>query len=166
MNAAVHSPPRFAAVPSPDDVAGQARLLVLDDSQARTASLMEILARVDVAYIVAAGHASARAIRSVTDHPLVIVLDMRKRRESAAPLLGELRRQAAAPLMVLLTNCPEADDSHRCLDAGADYFFAGESQFGEFSRVLLGEVAEAQARRSEAGGAVQRGTWTSLLVMD
>jgi DNA-binding response OmpR family regulator len=146
--------------------AAPARLLVLDDSQTHTASLMEMLACVEVAYVVAAGRASTRAMRSITDQPRVIVLDMRKGRESAAPLLRELRQHAGAPLVLLLTNCPDAGHAQQCLEAGADYYFAGATQIGEFSRALQAELAGDLAQPVGSAAAPLRGKWTSLLVMD
>lgn len=121
-------------------------IFIVDDSKIVRERLMAML--VDLTGVRIVGHASdARdAIERIQElSPDVVILDIRLRTGSGIFVLQELKQSAPSPIVIMLTNYPEANYRKKCAELGADFFFDKST---EFDRVvdMLTEAAEARRR--------------------
>jgi DNA-binding NarL/FixJ family response regulator len=68
--------------------------------------------------------------------PDALILDARMPGGSGLDVLRELKRSASAPLVMVFTSFPSAEDRHAYLAAGADFFFSKAKDIPELLAVL------------------------------
>jgi DNA-binding NarL/FixJ family response regulator len=128
---------------------------VADDSNPvrnRVVALLNATADLEVVGQAAEAEGTIAGVRAT--HPDVLVLDLRMPGRSGLEVLRDLRAQAAAPKIIVMTNYPYEQYRQRCLEAGASYFFDKSSEFELIPAAVaqLGVDAETDAR-----GAASRG---------
>jgi DNA-binding NarL/FixJ family response regulator len=91
--------------------------------------------------------------------PDLITLDIQMPGGSGIDVLKEIKKEASAPVVLILTNYPHPQYRKACLQAGADYFFDKSTEFDKVAEVLKelihrfdfpilknGEIASLSAR--------------------
>ena len=74
------------------------------------------------------------AIRTLK--PDAVILDISMPGGSGIDVLKEIKRDAAAPIVVILTNYPYPQYRKRCAEEGAEFFFDKSTEFHLVSEVL------------------------------
>lgn len=68
--------------------------------------------------------------------PDLITLDIQMPGGSGIDVLKEIKKEASAPVVLILTNYPHPQYRKACLQAGADYFFDKSTEFDKVAEVL------------------------------
>ncbi len=124
---------------------GQVRVLIVDDSvviRQRLSSMLAELAGVAVVGEAVDGREGLELTESLG--PDVVFVDIRMPGIGGIELLGRLKTDKAAPIVIVLTNYPYPAYQKRCRELGADYFFDKSTEFEAAIDVLRGLVAGAR----------------------
>lgn len=68
--------------------------------------------------------------------PDLITLDIQMPGGSGIDVLKEIKKEASAPVVLILTNYPHPQYRKTCMQAGADYFFDKSTEFDKVAEVL------------------------------
>ena len=77
---------------------------------------------------------AAEAIRRLK--PDLVILDLRTRSGSGIQVLREIKADATAPIVVILTNYPYPQYRKQCQELGAEYFFDKSMDFDRVPELL------------------------------
>jgi DNA-binding NarL/FixJ family response regulator len=105
-------------------------LFIADDSDLVRERLSTLLSQLDNVEVV--GHAGTvqNAIGGIQRlKPDVVVLDMKMPGGCGIDVLEHIKRGGSGPVVIMLTNYPYPQYEHRCIDAGADFFFDKSREF-------------------------------------
>jgi len=113
------------------------RVLVIDDSRAVRAGLTELIGELEFVERIdeAADGADAMAA-ALRSQPHVVLLDLRMPRVNGLDVLGDLKRSASSPVVIVLTNHATAAYRERCLTAGATEFLDKTRDFERIPDLL------------------------------
>ncbi len=117
------------------------RVLVVDDSpgiRSRLVALMREVPGVEPAEAEGADTALEHVRRVGAD---VVILDLHMPGKSGLEILPQLKRLAAAPVVVVLTSHPTDLHRRQCLALGADYFFDKSRDFAQVLDVIVRPTA-------------------------
>ncbi len=107
--------------------------MIVEDSYVLRPYLIELLAEFGDIEIVGAVTDEDGALALYDERqPDAAVLDIRLRNGSGIAVLEHIKRRDRHCVVIMLTNCAEAEYRQRCQQAGADYFF---EKFREFHLV-------------------------------
>ena len=114
-------------------------VLIVDDSPEIRARLRDMLTPLPGIYHVEAVSSAADARRAIQGEPPdVVVLDLQMPRGSGFQVLEALRAASVPATTIVLTNDPGPQWRHRCLQAGADFFFDKSAEFQRTIDVISG----------------------------
>ncbi len=68
--------------------------------------------------------------------PEVVLMDIRLRGGNGIDALRTIKRGAPAPIVLVFTNYTHAEYREKCMDAGADFFFAKSPEFKVMLKTL------------------------------
>ncbi len=127
------------------------RVFLVEDSAVLRARLTESLANLATVEVVGTSDSEVSAIAELPETQCdAVVLDLQLRQGNGFNVLKAIR-QADAPdrrtTVIVLTNYAFALYRHRCLEAGADYFF-DKAQDYERLPEILNRVAEERVSHS------------------
>ena len=119
---------------------------IVDDSPVMRERLTESVT--DIAGVEIAGQSGDpfEALDSIRKaHPDVVILDIRLPRRSGIDVLKDIKKEALAPTVIMITNYPYRQYRQGCLAAGADYFFSKIDEF-EMIRDTLSRIEHHHQR--------------------
>jgi two-component system response regulator DevR len=114
---------------------------IVDDSPVMRERLTESVA--DIAGVKIAGQSGdpfEALDRLRKSHPDVVILDIRLPKRSGIDVLKDIKKNPAAPVVIMVTNYPYRQYRQACMTAGADYFFSKMDEF-EMIRETLSRIA-------------------------
>jgi DNA-binding NarL/FixJ family response regulator len=113
------------------------RILIADDSVIVRERLVSLLADLrDIEVVGQAEDASEARNLAAKLKPDVAILDLRMPKGSGADVLFDLKKLDPAPMVIMLTNYPHAENRKKCIDGGADHFFDKSTEFQRVVSVL------------------------------
>ena len=119
---------------------------IVDDSQMMRERLRELMADIAGVEIVGQSGDPFEALDSIRKaHPDVVILDIRLPRRSGIDVLKDIKKEARAPIVIMITNYPYRQYRQGCLAAGADYFFSKIDEF-EMIRDTLSRIEHHHQR--------------------
>lgn len=83
--------------------------------------------------------------------PDAVILDIRMPGGSGIEVLQEIKKETAAPIVMMLTNFPYLQYRKRCTEAGADFFFDKSTDFDRVPQVFQELSQDPRFRRTEIG---------------
>jgi len=125
------------------------KVLIADDSamvRERLASLISELETVELIGQTEDASETLKAIRQLK--PDVVILDIRMPGGSGIQVLEAIKKEARAPLVIILTAFSYPQYRKRCLEAGAEFFFDKSTGFDcvvEVLRHLSGDTSHEPA---------------------
>jgi DNA-binding NarL/FixJ family response regulator len=121
---------------------------IVDDSQEMRQRLTELVSDVSGTEVVGQSSDPLQALDSIRkSHPDVVILDIRLPGRSGIDLLKDIKKDPAAPIVIMVTNYPYRQYRQGCMSAGADYFF---SKINEFE--MIGETLKRIAVHRQPEG--------------
>jgi DNA-binding NarL/FixJ family response regulator len=121
---------------------------IVDDSQEMRQRLTELVSDVSGTEVVGQSSDPLEALDSIRkSHPDVVILDIRLPGRSGIDLLKDIKKDPAAPIVIMVTNYPYRQYRQGCMSAGADYFF---SKINEFE--MIGETLKRIAVHRQPEG--------------
>lgn len=123
---------------------------IVDDSDVMRERLSELVS--DIAGIELTGQSGNpfdALERIKSEHPDIVILDIRLPGKSGIEVLKDIKQESPAPIVIMITNYPYRQYRQGCMSAGADYFF---SKIDEFEM-----IGQALRRISRSGTGNQRG---------
>jgi two-component system response regulator DevR len=121
---------------------------IVDDSQMMRQRLTELVSDTSAAEVVGQSGNPLEALNSIRkSHPAVVILDIRLPGRSGIDLLKDIKKDPAAPIVIMVTNYPYRQYRQGCMTAGADYFF---SKINEFE--MIGETLKRIAVQRQPEG--------------
>ena len=119
---------------------------IVDDSKMMRERLRELMADIAGVEIVGQSGDPFEALDSIREaHPDVVILDIRLPRRSGIDVLKDIKKEARAPIVIMITNYPYRQYRQGCLAAGADYFFSKIDEF-EMIRDTLSRIEHHHQR--------------------
>ena len=113
------------------------KVIIADDSDVFRSRLINLLSDDPAIGIVGEARDGMGAIILIEKYkPDVVILDIRMPRETGFSVLKKVKKQEAAPVVIMLTNYPYKEYRERCQKDGADYFFDKASEFEKIPAVL------------------------------
>ena len=107
------------------------RILVVDDHNVVRQGLIALLKTVPDVNVVAEGSDGEQAVELFRQHrPDVTIMDLRMPRKSGVEAIAEIRREAPAARVIVLTTFDGDEDIYRALQAGARGYLL-KDMFGE-----------------------------------
>jgi two-component system response regulator DevR len=110
---------------------------IVDDSQVMRQRLTESVT--DIAGVEITGQSSDpfEALDGIRElHPDVVILDIRLPSRSGIDVLKDIKREPAAPIVIMITNYPYPQYRQGSMAAGADYFFSKIDEFEMIRKTL------------------------------
>ena len=118
---------------------------IVDDSQMMRQRLMELISDVAGAEVVGQSADAFEALNSIRKaHSDVVILDIRLPGRSGIDLLKEIKKDPAAPIVIMVTNYAYHQYRQGCMTAGADYFYSKINEFEMIGETLKRIVAHRQ----------------------
>ena len=114
------------------------RIYIADDSDIVAERVADMLSRdlPDVELIGRAMNATEAKEGIGKLKPDVVILDIQMPGGSGIDVLVDVKKDAGAPKVVILTNYPYPQYRKRCLEAGADFFFDKSTEFDRLPDAL------------------------------
>ena len=117
----------------------RSKVFVADDSPLVRERLISLLAELPNIEIVGQTGGARDAIDSIRRlKPNAVVLDISMPDGNGMTVLETIKKEAEAPLVIMLTNFSHEPYRRRCLQLGADYFFDKSCEFEKVIQVLRG----------------------------
>ncbi|MGA7874318.1 MAG: response regulator transcription factor [Desulfoferrobacter sp.] len=132
------------------------KVFIADDSaivRERLGSMLFDLKKVEIVGFAEDATSAARSIRELK--PDAVILDIHMPGGSGIEVLAEIKKEAPAPLVIILTNYPYPQYRERCMHLGADFFF---DKSAEFEKVY--QVFERLISESSLAGCFEQETFT------
>ena len=121
---------------------------IVDDSQMIRQRLTELVSDISGTEVVGQSADPFEALKSIRkSNPDVVILDIRLPGRSGIDLLKDIKKDPAAPIVIMVTNYPYRQYRQGCMAAGADYFF---SKINEFE--MIGETLKCIADHRQPEG--------------
>ena len=115
----------------------RSKVFVADDSQIVRDRLISLLTELPNVEIVGQTGAALEAIDSIRRlKPTAVVLDISMPGGGGISVLETIKKEAGAPMVIMLTNFSHEPYRRRCLQLGADYFFDKSTEFERVTEVL------------------------------
>ena len=119
------------------------KMVIVDDSAALRARLVEMLARIEGIEVVGQAQDAAQALASIHAlRPEVVVLDVQMPGGSGIDVLREVKRDYPETIVIMLTNHADSQYRTKCMALRADYFLSKS-----IDSALLVEICEQLAAR-------------------
>ena len=113
------------------------KVLVADDSALVRERLAALISELETIELVGEAENAHQAIEAVQRlRPDVVILDIRMPGGNGLRLLEEIKRDVAAPVVIMSTAFPFPQYRRRCLEAGAACFFDKTIEFDRVTEVL------------------------------
>ncbi|MDQ3687733.1 MAG: response regulator transcription factor [Acidobacteriota bacterium] len=113
------------------------RVLIADDSSLVRERLCAALSEIEGIEIVGQTPDAQIIVDFVRRlSPEVVVMDIRLRGGNGIDALRTIKRGVPAPIVLVFTNYAHAEYREKCMDAGADFFFAKSSEFKVMLKTL------------------------------
>ncbi|MBI3649923.1 MAG: response regulator transcription factor [Acidobacteria bacterium] len=114
------------------------KVFIVDDSTIMQERLITLLSEIAAVEIVGQAYSALTAMAAIAHaQPDVIILDIQMTGgANGIEVLKEVKKQSAAPRVIMLTNYPYPQYRQQCLQAGADFFFDKSSEFNEVPKIL------------------------------
>ena len=110
---------------------------IVDDSDVMRERLAELIS--DIAGIKVTGQSGNPfdALNCIkTEHPDIVILDIRLPGKSGIDVLKDIKQESPAPTVIMITNYPYRQYRQGCMAAGADYFFSKLDEFEMIAQAL------------------------------
>jgi len=118
-------------------IAAKHHVFIVDDSPIVRERLTTLLSDLSNVEVVGEADIAFEAINSIRRlKPGVVVLDISMPGGSGMYVLESIKKQAPAPLVIMLTNFAHEQYRRKCLQLGADYFFDKSTEFERVTEVL------------------------------
>lgn len=115
----------------------RSKVFVADDSPIVRERLISLLRELPNVEIVGQTGAAVEAIDSIRRlKPTAVVLDISMPGGGGISVLETIKKEAHAPMVIMLTNFSNEPYRRRCLQLGADYFFDKSNEFEKVIQVL------------------------------
>lgn len=122
---------------------------IVDDSQMMRQRLMELISEVSGTEVVGQTADPFKALNSIRKtHSDIVILDIRLPGRSGIDLLKEIKKDPAAPIVIMATNYAYRQYRQGCMTAGADYFFSKINEFEMIGETLKRIVAHRQSEKN------------------
>lgn len=106
------------------------RVFIADDSSLVRERLSAALSEIKGVEIVGQTCEAQLALELVRSlNPEVVIMDIMLQSENGIDALRTIKRGDPAPIVLVFTNYTYAEYRQKCVDAGADFFFAKSSEF-------------------------------------
>jgi len=113
------------------------KVFIVDDSKIVCERLIEMLSELPGVEIAGKAHKVVEATNLIEKiKPDVVILDIRMPGGSGIDILRKIKKNKAAPLVIMLTNYPYPQYRKKCMDAGGDFFFDKSDEFEKVVEVL------------------------------
>ncbi len=113
------------------------QVFIADDSlivRERLVTMLDELAGIE---IVGQAENVAEAISAIRKlQPDVVILDIRMPGGSGIDVLQNIKRDEAAPMVIILTNYPYPGYRQKCMNAGADFFLDKSTEFDQIPELF------------------------------
>jgi len=112
---------------------------IVDDSEvirARIAESVEDIAGIEIVGQSGDPNEALDSIRRA--HPDVVILDIRLPGRSGIDVLKDIKKEAIAPIVIMITNYPYRQYRQGSMAAGADFFFSKINEFEMIRKTLSG----------------------------
>ena len=125
------------------------RVLIADDSVALCDRLVKMISEIAGIEIVGLS-GDVLAAKAAIDKlvPNVVILDIQMPGGSGIDVLRAVKETGSSTIVIMLTNHPEPQYKHKCLELGADYFFSKSTD----AQRLLALMAELASRQVPSHG--------------
>jgi len=128
---------------------------IVDDSEVMRARIAESVADIAGAEIVGQSGDPFEALGSIRkSQPDVVILDIRLPGRSGIDVLKDLKKQPAAPIVIMITNYPYHQYRQGCMAAGADYFFSKINEF-DMIRETLSRIGRDDQNKTHPPGKIK-----------
>jgi len=128
---------------------------IVDDSEVMRARIAESVADIAGAEIVGQSGDPFEALGSIRkSQPDVVILDIRLPGRSGIDVLKDLKKQPAAPIVIMITNYPYRQYRQGCMAAGADYFFSKINEF-DMIRETLSRIGRDDQNKTHPPGKIK-----------
>jgi len=122
------------------------KVFIADDSEYICNSLKAMLSKIPGIEIIGQAGETREAIELIYKlKPEVVILDIRMPGGSGMEVLKQIKKNASAPLVIILTNFPYPQYRKKCMELGADFFFEKSSEFARIPEVLKQLMKESSA---------------------
>ena len=116
---------------------------IVDDSEVMRQRLAELASDIAGIQVVGQSGNPTKALNSIRmEHPDIVILDIRLPGRNGIDVLKDIKSEATAPVVIMITNYPYRQYRQGCMDAGADYFFSKANEF-EMIRETLSRIGRA-----------------------
>ena len=113
------------------------KVLIADDSELMRERLVTMLSELPNIEIIGQARDGMEAIDFIqTLKPDVVILDIRMPGRNGIDVLKRIKEDDTTPKVIMFTNYPYPQYRHKCLKAGADFFFDKSMDFEQFIHVL------------------------------
>jgi DNA-binding NarL/FixJ family response regulator len=113
------------------------KVFIADDSEVVCERLTIMLSELPGIEITGQAKDVGESIESIRRlHPDVVILDIRMPGGSGIDVLEDIKKNNAAPVVIVLTNYPYPQYRKKCMALGAEYFFDKATEFEKVTEVL------------------------------
>jgi DNA-binding NarL/FixJ family response regulator len=110
---------------------------IVDDSDVMRKKISESVADIAGVEIVGQSGDPCEALDTIVRaHPDVVILDIRLPGRSGIDVLKDIKKEAPAPIVIMITNYPYRQYRQGSMAAGADYFFSKINEFDMIRETL------------------------------
>lgn len=110
---------------------------IVDDSDVMRERLSELASDIAGIEVTAqSGNPFDALDRIKSEHPDIVILDIRLPGKSGIEVLKDIKRDSPAPIVIMITNYPYRQYRQGCMAAGADYFFSKIDEFEMIGQAL------------------------------
>jgi len=135
---------RYSKMENAEQTAAASRVLIADDAKVIRERLRLLIKDCANLELVAEAEDAQSALRLFdSKHPEIVVLDIRMPDRSGIAVLEQIKQQAPATKVVMLTNYPYSAYRRRCIQLGACAFLDKSTEFEKIQQVL-GECAKGR----------------------
>jgi len=121
------------------------KVFVADDSAMVRRRLVSLISEVEGVELVGQTGDASDALEAIRRlKPDVVILDIRMPGGNGIEALKAIKKEPGAPVVIMLTAFPYRQYHHKCLEAGADYFFDKVTQFDAIPQTLKRLQARAE----------------------
>ena len=125
----------MAMIPPPSN--HPIKVFIADDSLIVRERLVMMLDELVGIEIVGQAENVAEAISAIRKlQPDVVILDIRMPGGSGIDVLQNIKRDEAAPMVIILTNYPYPGYRQKCMNAGADFFLDKSTEFDQIPELF------------------------------
>lgn len=113
------------------------KVFIADDSaivRERLSSMLFDLKGVEIIGFAVTAQNAAESIRELK--PDAVILDIRMPGGSGIDVLSEIKKDAKAPVVIILTNYPYPQYREKCMHSGADFFLISPQNLKKSTRFL------------------------------